>query len=74
MLRDSLLLHSQLGDRWRVASVLEEIAGSLLLRAEPRLAVEVLGRAELLRERMKTPIPPVEARPGPRRWIDSKRS
>ena len=60
MLRDSLLLHSQLGDRWRVASVLEEIAGSLLPRAEPRLAVEVLGHAELLRERMHTPIPPVE--------------
>jgi predicted ATPase/DNA-binding CsgD family transcriptional regulator len=61
MLRDALLLHSQLGDRWRVASVLEEIAGSVLLQADPRLAVEVLGHAELLRERIRSPIPPVEA-------------
>ena len=61
MLRDALLLHGQLGDRWRVASVLEEIAGSLLVQADPRLAVEVLGQAGLLREHIHSPIPPVEA-------------
>ena len=61
MLRDALLVHSQLGDRWRVASVLEEIAGSLLLREDPHVAVELLAYAESLREQLQTPVPPVEA-------------
>ena len=43
MLRDALLVHRQLGDRWRVASVLEEIAGSLLARQDPRAAIETLA-------------------------------
>ncbi len=61
MLRDALLVHSQLGDRWRVASVLEEIAGSLLVREDPHLAVVLLAQAELLREQLQTPVPPAEA-------------
>jgi DNA-binding CsgD family transcriptional regulator len=61
MLRDALLAHSQLGDRWRVASVLEEIAGSVLQREDPHVAVELLAYAESLREQLQTPIPPVEA-------------
>ncbi|MBV9338362.1 MAG: tetratricopeptide repeat protein [Solirubrobacterales bacterium] len=61
MLREALLVHQQLGDRWRLASVLEEIAGAVLVRHDPELAGEVLGAAEALRERLGTPIPPVEA-------------
>ena len=61
MLREALLIHRQLGDRWRLASVLEEIAGSVLARNDPRLAIEVLAAAETVRERLGTPIPPVES-------------
>jgi len=61
MLRDALLVHRQLGDRWRTASVLEEVAGSLLARKHRRLAVETLAFADVLREQLATPIPPVEA-------------
>ncbi|MBV9366512.1 MAG: tetratricopeptide repeat protein, partial [Solirubrobacterales bacterium] len=60
-LREALLSHQQLGDRWRVASVLEEIAGAVLVRHDPELAAEVLAAAEALREELGTPIPPVEA-------------
>jgi DNA-binding CsgD family transcriptional regulator/tetratricopeptide (TPR) repeat protein len=61
MLREALLIHHSLGDRWRVASVLDEIAGGVLIRAVPDLAVEVLAAAAGLREQLGTPIPPVEA-------------
>ena len=61
MLCEALLIHRQLGDRWRVASVLEEIAGAVLARNDPARAVEVLAAAEAIRERLGTPIPPVEA-------------
>ena len=61
MLRDALLVHRQLGDRWRVASVLEEIAGALLVRHDPELAAEMLAAADALREQLGTPIPPAEA-------------
>jgi DNA-binding CsgD family transcriptional regulator len=61
MLRDALLVHGQLGDRWRVASVLEEVAGSLLARQDPRRAVETLATADALRESLGAPVPPAEA-------------
>jgi predicted ATPase/DNA-binding CsgD family transcriptional regulator len=61
MLLEALLVHQRLGDRWRVASVLEEIAGGVFVRHDPELAGEVLGAAEALREQLGTPIPPVEA-------------
>jgi DNA-binding CsgD family transcriptional regulator len=61
MLRDALLVHQQLGDRWRIASVLEEIAGSVLDREDPALAASLLGCAEALRQRIGTPVPPAEA-------------
>jgi len=61
MLREALLIHHQLGDRWRVASVLEEVAGAVLVRHDPELAAEVLAAAEALREKLGAPIPPVEA-------------
>jgi predicted ATPase/DNA-binding CsgD family transcriptional regulator len=61
MLRGALLVHRNLGDRWRVASVLEEIVGSLLVRNDPERATEVLGATDALREQLGTPVPPVEA-------------
>jgi predicted ATPase/DNA-binding CsgD family transcriptional regulator len=61
MLREALLIHQQLGDRWRLASVLEEIAGAVLVRHDPMLAAEVLAAAEALRDQLGAPIPPVEA-------------
>ncbi len=59
LLRLSLLLHVELGDRWRTASVLEELSG-LLVRVEPVCAAELLGAAEALREALLAPVPPVE--------------
>jgi predicted ATPase/DNA-binding CsgD family transcriptional regulator len=60
MLRDALLVHQQLGDRWRMASVLEEIAGAVLARRDPARAARVLACAAALRERIGTPVPPAE--------------
>jgi len=59
-LREALLVHQQLGDRWRLASVLEEAAGGLLARRDPRLAVALMAAAASLRERLQTPTPPAE--------------
>ncbi len=61
MLRDALRVHHQLGDRWRITSVLEEIAGSALARTDPKLAVALLACADATRERLGTPVPPAEA-------------
>jgi predicted ATPase/DNA-binding CsgD family transcriptional regulator len=61
MLRRALLVHHQLGDAWRMASVLEEIAGGAIARPDPRLAVELLASAVRLRDRLGAPIPPAEA-------------
>jgi predicted ATPase/DNA-binding CsgD family transcriptional regulator len=61
ILRESLLIHQQLGDRWRLASVLEEIAGAVLVRHDPMVAAELLAAAEAVREQLGAPVPPVEA-------------
>ena len=61
MLREALLVHRGLGDRWRAASVLEEIVGSVLVRHDPQRGAEILAAADALREQLGTPIPPVEA-------------
>jgi predicted ATPase/DNA-binding CsgD family transcriptional regulator len=61
MLRDALLVHQRLGDRWRMASVLEEIAGSVLVRRDTSLSVALMSRAQVLRDRIGTPVPPAEA-------------
>jgi DNA-binding CsgD family transcriptional regulator len=60
MLGESLRLHLQLGDRWRLASVLETIAGSVLVRHDPYRAARLLAASHSLRERLGTPVPPVE--------------
>ncbi len=59
-MRTSLLLHHELGDRWRAASVLEELAGGLLARIEPARAAELLGAAQALRDTLQAPLPPAE--------------
>ena len=60
MLRDALLVHNRLGDRWRLASVLEELVGSVLAGLDPRLAVSILACSEALRTELGAPIPLVE--------------
>lgn len=59
-LREALEIHRRLGDRWRTASVLEEIAGAVLVRADPLLAVELLAVVEAERQRLGAPIAPAE--------------
>jgi ATP/maltotriose-dependent transcriptional regulator MalT len=61
LLREALVVHRRLGDRWRTASVLEEIAVAVLVRTDPAAAVGVLGAAETLRAQLGAPIPPAEA-------------
>ncbi|MGA2011188.1 MAG: tetratricopeptide repeat protein [Solirubrobacteraceae bacterium] len=61
MLRDALLVHQQLGDRWRMTSVMDEIAGSVLARRDPALAARLLACAAALRSRIGSVVPPVEA-------------
>jgi non-specific serine/threonine protein kinase len=53
LLRESLRVHWELGDRWRTASLLEALGG---VRRDPRL----LGAAVALRRELATPVPPVE--------------
>jgi predicted ATPase/DNA-binding CsgD family transcriptional regulator len=60
LLRTSLRLHHELGDRWRTASVLEEVAGGVLVRLDPPRAAELLGAADALRDTLQTPLPPAE--------------
>jgi predicted ATPase/DNA-binding CsgD family transcriptional regulator len=72
LLRTSLRLHHELGDRWRAASVLEEVAGGVLVRLDPACAAELLGAAEALRDALQTPVPPAE-RPDYDRAVDALR-
>jgi non-specific serine/threonine protein kinase len=53
VLKESLRMHWELGDRWRSASVLEALGG---VRRDPRL----LGAAATLRRELAAPVPPVE--------------
>ena len=60
MLRDALLVHHQLGDRWRLASVLEEIAGTLLVRRDAAQAAALLSCVASVRGQIGVPVPPAE--------------
>jgi non-specific serine/threonine protein kinase len=53
VLKDSLRMHWELGDRWRTASLLEALGG---VCRDPRL----LGAAAALRRQLGAPVPPVE--------------
>ncbi len=60
LLQRSLELHSELRDRWRMSSVLEDLAAIALAQGNPRQAALLLGAAEALREAIGTVIAPCE--------------
>jgi predicted ATPase/DNA-binding CsgD family transcriptional regulator len=59
-LSEALQTHASLGDRWRIASVLETVAASCLVTAAPDRAAELLGAAAAVRQLAGAPVPPVE--------------
>jgi len=59
MLAESLMIHVQLGDRWRAASVLETIAGRCAGSA-PADAARLLAASHQLRQVLTAPVPPAE--------------
>ncbi len=60
LLHRSLELHSELRDRWRMASVLEDFAVIALAQDDPSRAARLLGAAEALRVAIGTVIAPCE--------------
>src|SRR5579863_2408156 len=60
LLRRSLELHSELRDRWRMSSVLEDLAAIALVLGRAPAAARLLGAAEALRETIGTVIAPCE--------------
>jgi len=60
LLRRSLELHSELRDRWRMSSVLEDLAAIALAQGDAPRAARLLGAAEALREAIGTVIAPCE--------------
>lgn len=56
----SLAGHSQLGDRWRMSSVYDELAAIAVEAGQHREAASLLGAADRLRADIKTPVPTVE--------------
>jgi predicted ATPase len=59
-LRKSLEQHFALGDRWRIASVLDALAGYALDHAEFNRAGILFGAAEEMRDLMRVPVPLIE--------------
>lgn len=72
LLCESLAVHRQLGDRWRVASVLASVACRVLSPLDPGQATRLLGAADALRTSLETPVPPAE-RPLLERAVDDAR-
>ena len=60
LLRRSLDLHGELRDRWRMSSVLEDLAAIALALGQPVPAGRLLGAAEAIREAIGTVIAPCE--------------
>ncbi len=60
LLRRSLELHSELRDRWRMSSVLEDLAAIAIAQGHAGQAARLLGAAEALRETIGTVIAPCE--------------
>jgi predicted ATPase/two-component SAPR family response regulator len=60
LLRHSLELHGELRDRWRMSSVLEDLAAIALALGRARPAARLLGAAEALRDAIGTVIAPCE--------------
>jgi hypothetical protein len=60
LLDESLAEHRDLGDRWRSASVLEELATVAQERKRSEYAAFLLGAADGIREVIGAPVPTVE--------------
>ena len=60
LLRRSLELHGELRDRWRMSSVLEDLAAIALALGQARSAARLLGAAEAIRDAIGTVIAPCE--------------
>jgi len=60
LLRRSLLIHRELQDRWRVTSVLEDLAALALTGGSAGTAARLLAAAQAMRELIGTVIPPCE--------------
>jgi predicted ATPase/DNA-binding SARP family transcriptional activator len=60
LLRRSLELHGELRDRWRMSSVLEDLAAIALALGQARAAARLLGAAEGIRQAIGTVIAPCE--------------
>lgn len=59
-LRGALSLHGELGDRWRMCSVLEALAVVGSRVGSSHVAAQLFGAADRLRAAIGTPIPPCE--------------
>lgn len=70
LLTDALELHRRLGDQWRTARVVEDIAGSLVTPVEPGLAAVLLAAADAARERLGAPVPLAE-RPAHEGYVEA---
>jgi predicted ATPase/serine/threonine protein kinase len=62
LLRRSLEMHRDLGDRWRMTSVLESLAAVSRALGDPHRAARLDAGAASLRKTLGTPMPWVEAR------------
>jgi len=60
MLRRSLEMHSELRDRWRMSSVLEDLAAVALAQDHAARAARLLGAAEAIRDAIGSVLPPAE--------------
>ena len=60
LLLDSLRRHRQLGDRWRTASVLEDLAASVSHLGRAEQAAALLGAADAIRTQIGTELAPCE--------------
>lgn len=60
LLRDSLALHRDLGDRWRTASALADVARAALADDRPAHAVTLLGGAARIRDEIGSTVAPCE--------------
>lgn len=59
LLGESLQIDTELGNRWRVASVLEAVA-AYVTAGNPEVSARLLGAALTLRQALGTPVPPAE--------------
>ncbi len=60
LLRRSLDMHTELRDRWRMASLLEDLAAFALAQLNAGRAARLLGAAEAIRNTIGSVIPPAE--------------